>query len=429
MPLAEAVAIAFLLYALARRLFGRAGGLLAGGLWLAGPVVVGLGHLDGVDLPFTLAAVVVSLALVRVLELDRRDPRARTRLVQLGLACALAAVVKDTGLLLAGLAPAVVLISGWRARRWATVADALLVGVLAWAGIWLVYLVLAPSSILPLGVLPHADLVGLRYLSHNDTQSGPGYLVGAYWVGGRWWYWPLSLLIKLPLVVTALLVVGPVGLGWVTSPVRRRALVGLVVPAVALTAFTVPGPRDIGVRYLLPVLALWLGVAAAAVRVPRRVPVRVALGAVGILAVGATVASNPHSLAWTSVPFRPGYQSASDSNVDWGQDFYRLQAWSVGRHPAVAYFGPRGLTSAQVPGAHPLALSEPSQVRGWVAVSATWLTTTDHQALSWLRAYCPLGTLGGSILLYRFDVPPTAAAGPDRPAAVCPAGTAFSRRT
>ena len=46
---------------------------------------------------------------------------------------------------------------------------------------------------------------------------------------------------------------------------RRRTLAAVVLPAVAITAFTVPGPRDIGVRYLLPVLALWLVAASAAV--------------------------------------------------------------------------------------------------------------------------------------------------------------------
>jgi hypothetical protein len=427
-PLAEAIAVAFVLYALARRLLSPAAGLVAGGLWLAGPLVLGLGHLDGIDLPFTLAALLVSLALVRVLELPRIDPRARRRLLVLGLACGLAAVVKDTGLILAAMAPAMVAVSGWRDRRWATLVDAVGVGLVAWACIWVTYLVIAPGSVWPLGLLPRLDVTGLRYLSTNDTQSGPAYLLGSFWVGGRWWYWPLSLLIKVPLVTVAVLVVGPVGLAWVKRSVRWRTLAAVVAPAVLITAFTVPGPRDVGVRYLLPVLALWLVVAAAVTQVPRRVAARVVLAVVLVAAGLATVGSSPHSIAWVSAPFQPGYRSASDSNVDWGQDFYRLQDWSVGRHPAVAYFGPRGLTAAQVPGAHELTHVPLARLTGWVAVSATRLTTSDHASLSWLRAYCPLSTLGGSILLYRFARPPNPAPGPDRPAAVCPRGTTFSAR-
>ncbi len=427
--LAEAVAAAFVLYALARRLLSPSAGLVAGGLWLAGPLVVGLGHLDGIDLPFTLAALLVSLALVRVLELPRLDPRRRRRLLALGLACGLAAVVKDTGLVLAALAPAVVAFSGWRDRRWATLVDGLVVGLVAWACIWATYLVLAPGSVWPLGLLPHLDLDGLRYLSTHDTQSGPAYLLGSYWVGGRWWYWPLSLLVKVPLVTVAVLVVGPVGLVWVKSSVRRRTLAAVVLPALAIAAVTLPGPRDIGVRYLLPSLALWLVVAAAVTEVPARRAARVGLAGVLVVAGLATTASNPHSIAWVALPFRPGYRTASDSNVDWGQDFYRLQTWSVGRHPAVAYFGPRGLSAAQVPGARELSSVPVARLTGWVAVSATRLTTSDHAALSWLRAYCPLGTLGGSILLYRFERPPDPAPGPVRPAAPCPAGASVSARS
>jgi len=427
-PLAEAIATAFVLYLLARRLFTPTAGVVAAVAWLGGPLVLGLGHLDGVDVPFTLAALVVSLTLVRVLEIDRLDRRARARLLWLGAACGVAAAVKDTGLLLAALAPAIVVISGWRSRRWGGLVDGLMVGLVAAAVIWATYAVIDPGSVLHLGLLPRPDLDGLRFLSHHDTQSGPGYLLGSFWMGGRWWYWPASLLIKVPLVTVALLVAGPFGLIWARSSVRRRTLAAVVLPAVAITGFTVPGPRDIGIRYLLPVLALWLVVASAAVLAPRRQLVRVALALVLVVALVSTAGSNPHSIAWTAPPWRPGYQVASDSNVDWGQDFYRLQTWSLGRHPAVAYFGPRGLSAAQVPGAHELTATRRDGLLGWVAVSATLLTTNDHAALSWLRAYCPLDTLGGSILLYRFDHPPDGTAGPDRPASLCPSGAHFSSR-
>ena len=70
-----------------RRLFGEGAGTKAALLWWAGPLVLGLGHLDGIDLPFTLAALLVTLTLIRVLEVDRDDPSTRWRLLALGLAC------------------------------------------------------------------------------------------------------------------------------------------------------------------------------------------------------------------------------------------------------------------------------------------------------------------------------------------------------
>src|SRR6188472_2199077 len=55
-------------YALARRLAGPAGGLLAAALWALDPFVIGLGHVDGIDLPATLVALALALVLVRWLE-------------------------------------------------------------------------------------------------------------------------------------------------------------------------------------------------------------------------------------------------------------------------------------------------------------------------------------------------------------------------
>ena len=52
-------------------------------------------------------------------------------------------------------------------------------------------------------------------------------------------------------------------------------------------------------------------------------------------------------------------------------------------------------------------------------MSATRLTSDHADRLSWLRAYCPVGTIGGSVLLYRFDTPPTADPGPTAPALPC----------
>jgi 4-amino-4-deoxy-L-arabinose transferase-like glycosyltransferase len=427
-PLLEALAAALLVYALARRLFGLAAGVTGACLWLAGPLVVGLGHLDGIDLPFTVSALLVALCLVRVLELDRADPGARRRLVLLGLACGVSATVKDTGLLLALLAPGLVLLSGWRSRRGWTFVDAAVVGALAWAVIWLVYLAIAPHSVTEIGLLPRPDLDGIRYLGSHDTLAGPAYLLGMSWTGARWWYWPASLVLKLPLITLAVLLVGPIGLGRVERGARRRALAALAIPAVALTVVTVPVPRDIGVRYLLPVLALWLVLASPIVLLLRGTIGRVVVAIVVVVALVSTGLSNPHSIAWTAPPFRPAYRVAADSNVDWGQDFYRLRDWSRQHRPYVAYFGPRGLGVDDVPGARPLLSTDPHRVEGWVAVSATLLTANDRSQLSWLRAYCPVGTIGGSIVLYRFDAPPDTARGPARPADLCAPDARFSSR-
>jgi hypothetical protein len=179
------------------------------------------------------------------------------------------------------------------------------------------------------------------------------------------------------------------------------------------------------VRYLLPSIALWTVAAAPLALVVGRRMMAVGLGAVLLAAGLLTAFSYPASLAWTAPPFTPGYRVATNSNVDWGQDFGLLVTWSHGRHSRVAYFGPRGVTVGDVPGARPLLGVAPTRIAGWVAASATDLTGSSAP-LAWLRGYCPVRTLGGSILIYYFATPPTSDPGPTTPAALCP-GSASHR--
>jgi hypothetical protein len=204
----------------------------------------------------------------------------------------------------------------------------------------------------------------------------------------------------------------------------------LGLPAICLVVFTVGLPRDIGLRYLLPVIALWMVAAGSIVPVvgPRVRAIGVAV--VVVVAGLATALSVPDSLAWTTPPFTPAFQVVTNSDVDWGQSFYRLEHWSTGKRPWVAYFGPRGLGADSITGARRLLGTSPARVTGWVAVSATDLTSASADQLAWIRAYCPVAELGGSILVYRFAAPPSATGGPIRPAGLCPGNApVFSDRT
>jgi hypothetical protein len=178
------------------------------------------------------------------------------------------------------------------------------------------------------------------------------------------------------------------------------------------------GARPVGMRYLLPSVALGVVVAAAGVDLVirhrrRLLMVGGALGTQFLLLVG----SAPHSLAWTSIPTDSPWQLAADSNLEWGQDYYLLAAWSRSRHPWVAWSGP--MDADWLPNARPLLSVEPEKLRGWVAVNATTLTVYAHDQLSWLRAYCPVDDLGRTVLLFYFETPPTSWPGPEAPAAEC----------
>ena len=434
LPLAESAAVALVLFGVAGELGGPAAGALAGMLWLASPLVLGLGHLDGVDVPFALGAALSSWALLRWLRL-----RSTAALAWLGLGLAAAAETQVTGLLLVASALAVVIAAEWRSGVTRAVARAALAGAIVWAVVWAVYIALDPVMLRQLPMLvPRPYLDGIRYLAVHDTMSSPAYVEGIAYTGGRWWFWPLSLVIKWPATSLLLLLAGAVGCLWLAPDQRRRAGLAAGLPAVLLTAVTLAMPKDDGVRYLLPVLALWAAVAASGLvamlgALDEERSRRAGAAAVAVLlgaALFSTAGSFPRSIAWTAWPFRPGYVVATDSDIDWGQGFYVLRSWSAGRDPWVAYFGPRGITTADIAGARPLLGAPPTRVDGWVAVSVTALNSANRSSLSWLRGWCPVALLDGTILIYHFSRPPGwAPVGrpPPSPASLCPGPNSNAR--
>ena len=310
--------------------------------------------------------------------------------------------------------------------------QAALAGLIVWASVWAVYLVLDPAMLSQVPLLvPRPYLDGIGYLAGHDVTGSSAYIAGIAYTGGRWWYWPLSLVIKWPGTALLLVVAGVIGCLRLPSDLRRRAGLAVVLPAALITGFTLTTPKDVGVRYLLPALALWaaaaasglvtvLGAATGAWRT------RVAGTAVAVMlgaAVVSTAGSFPRSIAWTAWPFRPGYAMVTDSNLDWGQSLYALRSWSTSRDPWVAYFGPRGITTADISGARPLLGAAPARIDGWVAVSVTALNSANRSSLGWLRAWCPVGILDGTILIYHFSRPPTSTSAqgpPPQPARLCP---------
>jgi hypothetical protein len=439
-PLGIGVAVGFLLYALTATLHGRAAGVLAGALWFTSPFALGLSHVLTIDIPFVAATLLVALALVRALRRSSwLDP------VLVGLACGVAVLTRVTGFVLVAVACLAVGGGAWR-RQGAgrALARAAVVALVAYLCVWGGYrglasplpaypdpatlptLIEAPPEIpasaglLTLVPWPQELDVGLRYLARVSLPPAPGYSLGSMWDGANLWYWPGSMAAKLPVGTCAVLAAGLLLRAGRRRLARAEVLLAVLLPAALLALLTVVQPRQIGLRYLLPsiVLALVASAWVAGWLWSRRG--RWALGALALTQVAALASAHPHSLSWTTPPFRPAYRYVTDTNLDWSQDFPLLQRWARGRRPWVAFLGPPWYEPEDdVPGARQLVGADPATVRGDVAVSATLLTAYQRDALSWLRAYCPVGTLGGSVVLYRFEAPPDTRPGPVQPAAPC----------
>ena len=443
-PLVEGLAVAGLLYLLAARLFGPWAGVLAGALWLTTPVFVGFSHVVSIDIAFTFATLSASLALLWFLE-----ARSNRRAVVLGVALGGVLLTRHIGLALLVVMIAVVLVTGWRAARAIAMKQAGVTVAVSWLVVWLMVRLLAGFT--PPGGAAGSQLDGI--ISAGRSQSGlvrlvlaipwpkewaaglafgvlaadgrqPAYLLGHAWTGSQWWYFLGTTLVKLTLVVLVTTIVGALAVRHRPAEVRRAVIAAIVVPAITLYVAIALQPLDRGLRYAFPFVALCFVIAGAAATIESVRWRQIGVGALTVTQLAALAVSFPHSIAWTPPPFQPGYRWATDSNIDFGQDTGRVNDWAQGRQPFVDLLLPRGVDPP--PGSRPLLGTSPSDVRGWVAVSATRLTALDRDALSWLRAYCPVDTIGGSVLVYRFEAPVDARPGPTMPEGLC-SGDASTR--
>jgi hypothetical protein len=442
-PLLEGLAIALMLYLLGRRLFGEPAGVLAAGLWLTTPVFVGFGHIVSIDVAFTLTTLGVSFALLKFLEAP-----SQLRALVVGLVAGAGLLVRHLGLVLVAIAVVVIAVEGARRARRAALQQAAIVAFVSWATVWVVVrLVASPpggaggsrldgiiqagrgnsfSSRLVLALpWPKEWAAGFAYLVLTSTAR-PAYLFGQAWNGGRWWYFLGAVLVKVPLVATVALVIGPLGWSRVPRADVRRAIAVIAFPALVLYVVVAAQPLDLGLRYAFPSLALWFVAAGPIVLLGTRLWRRIGATALAVTQLAAFAVAYPHAIAWTPPPFQPAYRYATDSNVDYGQDTGRVRDWAEGRAPLVDLLLPRGVDPP--PGSRPLLGAPTAEVHGWVAVSATRLATVDRDALSWLRAYCPVGTIGGSVLLYRFDAPVDPRPGPTMPVDLCSGDASVRRR-
>ena len=365
MGVIEGVAVGLALYALSATLFSRAAGLLAAGAWLATPLAVGFGHISSVDLAFALAVVAAALALVRHL----RAPTWRT-LTVLALAAGALQLTRHTGFLYVAVICAALVVRRWRDGGDAA-RDVAVVLVATWALVWVATLAVAPTRVAVgerddetgavAGVLSEAVEVvpwPAEYEAGFQTQLAAsaadtqGFLFGDMWWGARPAFWPLAMVVKLPITVVALMIAGP--LGWLRLNGDQRRLAALV----AVRPSWPPSPSCCPTTSR-SASATRCRASSCCSSSPRRSR-WACCGAAGLAVLaGAVIAqlaflwgSAPHSLAWTAPPFRPGYQVVSESNLDWGQDGYRLAEWMEGRTGHVSYFGGASAVD-RVPGFRP----------------------------------------------------------------------------
>jgi hypothetical protein len=290
-------------------------------------------------------------------------------------------------------------------------------------------------------LLPEAYIYGFAYAQMKSLIRG-SFLLGEYSNRGFWYYFPVTFLLKTPLLTLAAIVAAFV------FAVRRKELwrsrlAFFVIPVGVYFLASITSSLNIGHRHLLPIypflFVLCGGLALEWANWKRQSKKELgAVVALGAIAVSSFVVFAPpwkpavvypHYLAYFNELAggpRNGHRALVDSNLDWGQDLKTLKDWleekQINEPINLCYFGmadPRyyQIPHVKLPGGY--AFEPPleetfaiAKIPGYVAISATnlqgvYFSPQGREAWKYfLRRATLVDQVGYSIFIYRLDQPP-----------------------
>jgi hypothetical protein len=278
---------------------------------------------------------------------------------------------------------------------------------------WLVYgLQVGQVSGWPWTVPAPAYITSWQNVLDHVERGHRAFFLGELSGEGWWSYFPLTFLIKTPLVTLVLLVTGLLVIA------SRRDLwptaVFLILPVGSLFAAAMTSRLNIGYRHILPIIPFVLVLASTAVLFLSRWTVTRTLLLLALTwYVLAAMRQQPHFLAYFNELVggtSQGYRYLGDSNLDWGQDLKELaREVGDGKNWIISYAGAAdpayyGIDSSQLvdleSGVLPFAPANPGPGRYAISANHWQGILEDADLFDWFRRQDIYKNLGGSILIY-----------------------------
>lgn len=234
--------------------------------------------------------------------------------------------------------------------------------------------------------------VDQSYVVQEDPTvgRGPNYVLGELNQDGRWYAFPLMVLLKTPLALFALLAWSLTVRG--TGVRSRELLLWLLVPPLAWLAFfsSMVKPQ-IGVRYLLPMFPFLFVLASRTASLATGRRARAALAVLCVWYAASTLSYHPHHMPYFNELIGSrlnAYRYLADSNLEWEDAFHFVSEFRRENPDKPFAYEPR----------------EPQA--GYVLVSANELVGLfDPERFRWLREnFRPVDHVAYGHLL--FYVPP-----------------------
>ena len=406
-----------------RRHFGAAAGVAALALYGFDPNFIAHGHYVTTDVPAAFGFLGGCLSWGAFL----RSGRARAAAI-CGVVTGLALAVKFSALLLLPLYAFLYLWHGYRQAAGAHgeyrcsighfVKGTAVVLAVAGATVWAAFA-------FETGPWPAPSFFhGVFNLTHHNARGHPGYLLGMTSAGGWWYYFLVVALVKTPagVLLLFLLAVGAaftIISGGGTSAAALRMLRArpewfiLTIPPLVYFALCLRSNINIGVRHMLPVYPfafIWM---AAVLFGPhsRRLDGfyrRAALVCVALAAV-ESAAAFPRYTAFFNLPSggrANGAKYLVDSNLDWGQDMFRLRDYLARRSVSNLCLESFGNAPPEHFGIHPKPIPASlaaARANGCLVVmgqSILFEWQPFDGRFDWLQALTPVDRVGDSFRVY-----------------------------
>jgi len=471
MMLLFTLGLALAVFAAGREMFGPEAGLLGLALFAFEPMLLGNGGLITTDMALSCMMFVSVYAFYRYIK--RPTP---LRLALMSVAVGLALVAKQSGvfvyLVLGALALAEVLLRAGRtdadgplaadaplavpvkSKAASLIVPLLVTAVVSYAVLWAFYgfrysarpagMQMTPTLDLFAAAIPskieraaiffcarHHLLPEAYLFGWSDILQIPGvrvtYLLGKLYVGGKWFLFPVIILLKTTLALLVLFALAPLARLWR----QRREFFFLAIPAGTYLLIAMFSGMNAEARYILPIYPFLIVLAGAAAWAfaRRSRGWAIAIAALLVCAAASSLHAFPDYLAYANEAFggpSNSYRVVSDSNGDWAQGLKWTKAYVDANHitdcwfdysdPAVdpSYYGIpcKPLTSGWVHRGVPGPVGLPATISGTVFLSASERSghlwgpgvLNPYEQFSYLR---PDAALGNIVLVYHgsFNVP------------------------
>jgi len=261
-------------------------------------------------------------------------------------------------------------------------------------------------------IIPMPELfAGIEEVAKHEGKGHRHVFFGKFYTGGVWYFFPVVFALKSTLAFLILSLIGATVVFRRAYSDRRWQLAAPLISALAIFAVTMPANINIGIRHILPVFPLLSIVAGAgfvwlwnfsARYINGKYPALILLG----WHFWSSGISHPDYLAYANeLALGHPENILSDSDLDWGQDLYRLSVELKQRGVSsihMNYFGSTDLSQFDLP---EVKLLSPDQwATGWLAVSVMRLQDggriAPYNGYKWLEHYTPVKVIGKSINLY-----------------------------